>query len=80
LEKVKAQMIRDYEEVQEDNGFWLNVLHYYFATAPNENPEDLLTYSEDVNAVTAEEIRAVANKYLSLEDYVKVVLHPEASQ
>ncbi len=74
LNKVKETLIRERETRIRENGFWLGVLQNHFLYS-----DKLLTleeYKNYVGSFTAEDIKAVAGKYLNTESYVKVALTP----
>ena len=79
LAKATAQMIRDRELALEDNSFWLEALADYAFDAESDL-RTILSYEEDVLALTAAEIQALAQEILSDEQYIQVVLYPRAMQ
>jgi zinc protease len=75
LAKIKETQRRSFEKGSRENSFWAGQL-----IARSENAEDLkniLTYPQLVDALTADMIRAAANKYLRKDNYVRVSLFPE---
>ena len=75
LGKVKKIALREYETNLEENGYWLNSLESkYFH---GEDPGTILRYDERVNNLTLEDIHGAAEKYLDMDNYVRVVLYPE---
>lgn len=75
LDKVKETWRKHYKESLQDNGFWLQSLST--AWINRDNPENLLQYESRVNALTLDDIKKAAQKYLDLNNYVKAVLYPE---
>ena len=75
LSKVKETMIRERETMLKKNKFWLSAIEnsYYY----NDDLKVINTYVEDINSITIDDVKAVANKYFTKEHYVKVVLMPE---
>ena len=74
LNKVKETLIREMETRIKENSWWMSTLsnHYY-------QGDKLLTLEEYKNAVSAikgEDIKAIGNKYLDLNNYVQVALTP----
>ncbi|MCX8492009.1 MAG: hypothetical protein ORN54_13185 [Cyclobacteriaceae bacterium] len=58
-----------------DNNYWLGQLK---SSAENGlNPADILTYEKRVDAITTEQVKNAANKYVDFKNYVQVVLNPE---
>ena len=76
LNKVKETLIRDRETRLKENSFWLGSLQNLYLFG-----DKLLTleeYKTVVNSFTAEDIKAIANKYLNTQSYVQVALTPAA--
>lgn len=76
LAKAKEQLIKRREsQYSSSNNFWLSIIKSsYLYNKPIKNME---TYSNLVNSVTSEDIKASATKYLQHKEYVKVTLLPE---
>jgi zinc protease len=78
LAKVKEQLIRAREKQSQENGFWSSILKsYYWYETPLRTNE---AYNAAVNAITKEDVQAVAKKYLDHKDHVRVSLKPAAMQ
>ena len=75
VEKVQAEERRVTEVQLKENGFWLGYLTDQFQN--NENPEQILTYQEDLKKITPEALKVAANKYLSGDNFVRLVLYPD---
>jgi zinc protease len=41
------------------------------------NTSDILTYEKRVDAITVDQVKAAANRYVDFKNYVQVVLNPE---
>ncbi len=78
VEKVKETQKRGREVSLKTNGFWISQImnHLWYG----ENPELMLKFDEWNSALSVDEIKATANKYLDDKNYVKVVLYPEAKK
>ncbi|SNR15555.1 M16 family metallopeptidase [Tenacibaculum jejuense] len=74
LEKAKKGMINDHKDNIKKNRFWLNTLQGIDYS--NSNPDDVFTFEERVNAVTAKDIQKLAKKYLS-SGPILGILNPE---
>ncbi|MBX3000615.1 MAG: insulinase family protein [Caldilineaceae bacterium] len=74
-----AQMMRQRELALEDNSFWLEQLVNYALDAETDLHR-ILSYDEDVRALTAAEIQALAQEILRDDQYIQVVLYPRAMQ
>ena len=78
LAKVKETLRQQYLESVKENMFWLRNLQ-----GSDENgtsAEAILTYPDDIQAVTAEDIKKAANKYFDMKNYIQVVLYPETDK
>ncbi len=78
LEKVKETLKQKYLESIKDNNYWARHLQ-----SSNENgtpSEAILTYLDDIQAVTTEDIKKAANKYFDMKNYIQVVLYPETDK
>ncbi|PHQ28085.1 M16 family metallopeptidase [Leeuwenhoekiella nanhaiensis] len=77
LAKVKETYLQERKDKMQQNGFWLSVLQ--------ESDEDdmdisrMMSFEERVQALTAEELQEVANKYLDA-NYFMGVLMPEETE
>ncbi|MBI1297202.1 insulinase family protein [bacterium] len=79
MTKATAQILRNHELSLEDNGFWLDVLTDYALDA-EADPRRILDFEADVAALTAEEIQQIATEILREDQYIQVVLFPEAME
>ncbi len=78
VEKVQAEERRVTEVQLKENGFWLGYLNGQFQN--DENPEQILKYQEDLKKITPEALKVAANKYLSGDNYVRLVLYPDKKE
>ncbi len=74
VSKAKKAMINDHKEDMKKNRFWLNTLRGIDYS--KNNPDNIFTFEERVNAVTAKDIQKLAKKYLS-NGYILGILNPE---
>jgi len=75
LQKIKETQRRNREENLKINRYWLNQLRAYYY-----NETDLNTFFEReelTEGITSDDLKAAANKYINMENYVKIVLMPE---
>ena len=77
MKKFKESALKDYDENIKKNKYWLNQMTS--AYMDKKSPQEILEYPEEVKAVTAKQIQKVANKYMSDEKYVAVLL-PETAK
>ena len=75
LAKVKTHWTLVHRKGLRENGYWLNSLHS--AALYGTDPELILDYEKRVEAITAEDIRTAARRYLRRDNYVQVVMRPE---
>lgn len=76
LAKYKEGELLDYKKNIKENRTWVS--NFRSSYSQGENPEDILTVEEKVNALTAKDIQEVAKKYLT-KDKIIGVLMPEKS-
>ena len=76
--KVRETYLREHQIELKDNRFWLNYLSksYFY----NSEFTEVLSYPEIFNAFNSEMIQNAAQKYFNMNNYVKVVLKPEAAK
>lgn len=67
---------RKREEARGNNAFWLGVLDRW-AKFPESDPREVLTYDNELAAVSSEEVRKLGEIVFQKDRYVKVVLQPE---
>ncbi len=78
LNKVKETLIRDMETRVKENSWWMTTLtNHYFQ---GDKILSLEEYKNSVNAITSADIKAIANRYLNLKNYVEVALTPAAKK
>lgn len=75
ISKFKSEEQRQEELSLRENGFWLNYLANRLKFG--EDVEQLLTDKERLNNVTTASSKAAAQKYLTGENYIRLVLVPE---
>ncbi|MCA1247747.1 pitrilysin family protein [Massilia sp. MS-15] len=76
LNKVRQGMLQVYRKSLKENGYWLVRLQN--ADLEGDDPGDILTVAERIEAVSAEGVRAAAQRFLTRERHVEMVLRPEA--
>jgi zinc protease len=73
--KVREQQTRQLEVNLKENSYWMVNLA---ARVENGEPlENMLTYGNFVRGLTAQQLRASAQKYFPTNNYAKFVLLPE---
>ena len=75
LNKVKENWKKQYEENMKDNTYWVRQLQQ--SVEMGSNPAAILAYEKKVDALTVTELKATANKYLGMQNFIQVVLYPE---
>ncbi|HTY08846.1 MAG TPA: insulinase family protein [Candidatus Edwardsbacteria bacterium] len=74
LAKVKEIDLKEWETNSKQNSYWLGTLYQY--ARYQEDFGKILGYPALVNALTAEDVRQAARKYIDPKRYVKVTLLP----
>ncbi|BAO56405.1 M16 family metallopeptidase [Nonlabens marinus] len=74
LNKVKEGYLLEYKEDLKSNRYWLNNL--VSASREQRDPNNMMNFEAKVAKMTANDIQAVANKYLN-DDYILAILMPE---
>ena len=76
LSKVQEQMIVNRGKSKQNNSFWLGQISSSYRLG--ESRDQLVNnYDRMVKAVTIADIKALANKYINLNNYVVATLRPE---
>ena len=75
IDKFVSEQRRLLEVQLRENGFWLS--HLSDSYQNNEDPTYILRYLDELNKVTTESVKAIANKYLIEERLFEFVLMPE---
>ena len=75
ITKVKEQQRRSRETALRENGYWRSQL--LSSDRYELDPRRLLSY-EQIESITVEMVREAASRYLPTDNYVQVVLKPEA--
>ncbi len=75
LHKIKETQRRDREENLKKNRYWLGQISGYYRN--HSDLDSFYEYDKLVEALTADDLKAAANQYLDMNNYVQVVLMPE---
>jgi zinc protease len=75
LNKVKLNWTTNQKIAIRTNEQWLSYLQD--ATLYNTDPADILTLEQRTNAITLDDVKQAANRYLNENNYVQVLLYPE---
>ncbi|MCX6268296.1 MAG: insulinase family protein [Bacteroidetes bacterium] len=75
LNKAKEAMLRARETDLEKNEFWLRKIESMYFN--RDSPHNISTFTERVNAVTIENMKTAATRFLDPKHYIRVVLMPE---
>ncbi|QJE00456.1 insulinase family protein [Massilia forsythiae] len=76
LDKVKQALLQGYRKSMRENGYWLQTMQT--AVLEGSDVHDILTLEQRVDAVTAARVQAAARRFLNRQQYVEMVLEPEA--
>ncbi|MES2014926.1 MAG: insulinase family protein [Pseudomonadota bacterium] len=75
LDKVKQNWLQNHKKALRENGFWLTQLQQ--SLLRGEDPADILTFEKRVNALSSDQLKAAAQRYFDMQNYVQMVLYPE---
>ncbi|MDP9230764.1 MAG: insulinase family protein [Bacteroidota bacterium] len=75
LDKVKETWRKQYHVNLKNNDYWLNSLST--AWINSEDPGYILNYEKMVDAITVKTLQQTAQKFLTPDNYIKIVLYPE---
>ena len=78
LDTVKELLRTSRQEDLRNNGFWLNQIRA--AAQRGESFTAIVGFDELLDALTLEDIEAVAQRYFTNDSYIRVVLFPEEEQ
>ncbi len=74
LDKVKKTWLEQYKVQLKENNFWSSKLQgIYFQ---NDDPKRIFEYEQNVNAITADDIKNTANKLLTGDNVITAILYP----
>ncbi len=76
LDKFVIEQKRQLELQLRENGFWLGQISGAYQL--NEDPTYVLRYMDELNKVSIQSVKEVANKYLKSDRLFKFILLPEA--
>ena len=75
LDKFKAEDAKSMEERMRYNGYWSSIFHRQLMW--NQRFDDYLDYDNVLKSITVDDVKQIANKYLTGENIIKMVLMPE---
>ncbi|MFL5787670.1 MAG: M16 family metallopeptidase [Flavisolibacter sp.] len=78
LDKVKETWRKQYQVSMQSNDAWLSNLSEAFID--KTDPHNILDYEQKLNALTVSDVQKAAQKYLTMNNYVKAVLYPESAK
>ena len=78
LDKYKRNTRLNLQRYQRENGYWLNGIQG--ALFDGTDPHRLLTIGDEVEALTPADLQAAARRYFDTDNYVQMVLKPEAAK
>jgi zinc protease len=76
LDKVKANWRQNFDHWQHENNYWLTNLQA--SLLDGTPPSRLLTITDEVEKLTVADVQKAAQRYFDKDNYVQVVLLPEA--
>ena len=75
LDKVKETLKKQNEDALKDNDHWVDGLT--ISWIERTDPQWLVDYAKNVDALTVQDIKNAAIKYFDFNNYIKAVLYPE---
>jgi zinc protease len=75
LDKVKTNWLQTYRKSLQENGYWLAILQT--SLTEGTDPGTILDFDREVEHLNVADVKRAAQRYLSTENYVQVVLNPE---
>ncbi len=75
LAKVKETWKQQYLVNIKDNNYWAR--HLIQSTELGTDPDSILSFEKRIEALTTDDLKATANKYLDSDKYIKMILNPE---
>lgn len=78
LDKFVIEQKRQFEIQMRENGFWLSQISS--AYRDQEDPTYVLRYIDELEKLTVDDVKEVANKYLKSDRLFKFILLPEEGQ
>ncbi|MEO5979016.1 MAG: insulinase family protein [Chryseolinea sp.] len=75
LDKVKETWKQQYQVNIKDNSFWTKQLLQ--SVELGTNPDDVVSYEKRVAALTTQDLKGAAVKYLDMKNFAEIVLNPE---
>ena len=75
IDKWRAENLRERESEMQTNGFWLNFLTGQ--QNDNEPYSTVNTFNQRLGGVNTETVKAAADRYLSGDNFIRIVLLPE---
>jgi zinc protease len=76
LDKVKTNWQQTYRKSLQENAYWLAALQT--SLTEGTDPGTILTFEKEIQDLTVDDVKRAAQQYLNTENYVQVVLNPEA--
>jgi zinc protease len=78
LDKVKSNWRQKYRKALRENAYWLG--HLQSALTNGSDPATILEFEQQLDALGAADLKAAAQRYFNMGNYVQVVLNPEKTQ
>lgn len=74
LNKVKQNWLKEHGKAMRENSYWMGRLQA--AAINGTDPAAILNFEQRLRALTTDDIKAAAKRYLDQRNYVQVVLYP----
>ena len=77
VERIRAALLRDYDENSQDNGYLLNQIVRRYEDGSPDSVGSVFNVPDQIAALTGGQIQQAAQIFLNSDNYVRVTLMPE---
>jgi zinc protease len=74
---IRENLLRDFEQNSQDNGYFLNEIARRYKNGDTANLAAISNVPDRIKMLTSGELYEAAQTYLDTDRYVKVILMPE---
>ena len=70
MDKIKKYMLKQYNDVQKENGYWMNCLNEYLYTGVDSTKD----YVKQIESITAKDVKTFLAKLLKQKNLIKIIM------
>lgn len=70
MDKIKKYMLKQYNDVQKENGYWMNCLNEYLYTGVDSTKD----YVKQIENITAKDVQTFLAKLLKQKNLIKIIM------